>query len=72
MFMGRAAQILGRRCGGIERVLQSYLIASVVSTSGVDVLLMLTVLLLLLVSVRQVLAFFGNCAALPRAVIAPE
>lgn len=71
MFMGRAAQRQGRRCGVIERALQSYVIASVVSTSGLDVLLVLTVLLLAFASFRQALAFFGDCAALPRTVNSP-
>ncbi len=72
MFTSRAAQIQGRRCRGIERVLQSYVIVSVVSTSGLDVLLMLTALLLSLVFFRQVLAFFGDCAALLWTVISTE
>ena len=44
----------------LERVFQSYVIAGLFSTSGVDVLLVMTLVFLLFLSVRQTVAVFGR------------
>jgi len=65
MRTGNVREKQGARSGTIERLLQSYVIASVVSTSGVDVLLVLTLLLLVLISLRPLLTFLGLPWRLP-------
>jgi hypothetical protein len=44
----------------VERVLQCYVIVGLVSTSGVDVLLVITVLFLLFASLRQSVLLLGT------------
>jgi hypothetical protein len=63
----RAVQKFGTNSVALDRVLQCYVLAGLFSTSGVDVLLVMTLALLLFVSVRQSVALLSrDYAALPR------
>ncbi len=60
MLTGKAAKRAATNSVNLERVFQSYVIAGLFSTSGVDVLLVMTLVFLLFASVRQTVAVFGR------------
>ncbi len=66
MPTGKAAQKCATNSVTLERVFQCYVIAGLFSTSGVDVLLVMTLVFLLLTSVRQTVALFGRGYAASR------
>ena len=53
MYIGKAAQKCATNSVALDRVLQCYVLAGLFSTSGVDVLLAMTLAFLLFVSVRE-------------------
>jgi hypothetical protein len=57
---GKAAQKSALNSVNLERVFQCYVIAGLFSTSGVDVLLAMTLVLLLFASVGQTVVLFSR------------
>jgi hypothetical protein len=60
MTAGKAAQKSAMSSGSLERVFQCYVIAGLFSTSGVDVLLVMTLAFLLFASVWQTVVLFSR------------
>ena len=58
MTTAKAAPKGAATCGILERVFQCYVIAGLFSTSGVDVLLAMTLVLMLFASVLQAVVLF--------------
>jgi hypothetical protein len=58
-----AAQEIAMNSVNIERVFQCYVIAGLFSTSGVDVLLVMTLVFLLFASVGQTVVLFSRSDA---------
>jgi hypothetical protein len=60
MTAGKGAHESAMSSGSLERVFQCYVIAGLFSTSGVDVLLVLTLAFLLFASVWQTVVLFSR------------
>jgi hypothetical protein len=60
MPTGKAAQKSATNPGNLERVFQCYVMAGLFSTSGLDVLLILTLVFILFASAWQTAALFSR------------
>ena len=60
MTMGKAAPKSATNSGFLERVFQCYVIAGLFSTSGVDVLLVMTLVFLVFAAVWQTVVLFSR------------
>jgi len=65
MPTGKAAQERVTKQGNLERVFQCYVMAGLFSTSGVDVLLVMTLVLLLFASAWQTVMLFSRGDPVP-------
>ena len=65
MTVGKGASRSATNSGILERVLQCYVIAGLFSTSGIDVLLVMTLVLLLFASAWQTVMLFSRGDPVP-------